>query len=191
MALTQSVRIIGGKWRSRKIYFPPIAGLRPTHDRIRETLFNWLAPHITQAKCLDCFAGSGALGFEALSRGASLVCFIDNNKQVVDSLNKNFHQLGGEPSSAAIFQGHCPDRMPKLTAFSPFDIIFLDPPYHQNLLQQAVIWFSQHNVTHEGSYIYMERESSSSIQLPPSWHIHRSQQTRTLTYELLKICSIE
>jgi 16S rRNA (guanine966-N2)-methyltransferase len=90
------VRIIGGDWRGRKLQFPSIEGLRPTPDRVRETLFNWLSPHIVGAHCLDLYAGSGALGFEALSRGARSCCFIDNNKQVQAALGSSVQALNCE-----------------------------------------------------------------------------------------------
>ncbi|MDA0890684.1 MAG: 16S rRNA (guanine(966)-N(2))-methyltransferase RsmD, partial [Proteobacteria bacterium] len=87
------VRIISGVWRGRKLWFPSIDGLRPTPDRVRETLFNWLSPEIRGARCLDLFAGSGALGFEALSRGAQSCCFVDANKDACRTLEKNAQTL--------------------------------------------------------------------------------------------------
>ena len=90
---TNQLRIIGGEWRGRKLRFPDVAGLRPTTDRVRETLFNWLAPVIHGARCLDLFAGSGALGLEALSRGASSVVFIDSDRRAVQSLRENLALL--------------------------------------------------------------------------------------------------
>ncbi len=124
------VRIIGGDWRSRVIHFPDSAGLRPTPDRVRETLFNWLGQRLDGKICLDLFAGSGALGFEALSRGAAQVVMVEQSQSVVRSLTENAQRLGA--ASAAIVNADALQylRGPKRR----FDIVFLDPPFNQSLL---------------------------------------------------------
>ena len=121
--LNNQLRIIGGKWRGRKIKFPDIEGLRPTPDRVRETLFNWLSPVIIGAKCLDLFAGSGALGFEALSRGASKTVFVDSNNLVTQQLQYN--QQLFQCSDIEIHKMSAEQYLQ--TTEKSFDIIFLDP----------------------------------------------------------------
>ncbi|KTC39054.1 16S rRNA (guanine(966)-N(2))-methyltransferase RsmD, partial [Pseudomonas putida] len=125
------LRIIGGQWRSRKLGFPEAPGLRPTPDRVRETLFNWLAAHIEGAKVLDAFTGSGALYLEALSRGASMALALDANATAISSLRHNLDLLGC--ATGQLLQS---DALKYLETQTPsaFDLVFLDPPFHQNLL---------------------------------------------------------
>lgn len=179
------VRIIAGKWRSRKITFPAIPGLRPTHDRIRETLFNWLMNDIEGATCLDLFAGSGVLGFEALSRGAKHVTFVDNSPEVIASLKKNVATLNVE-SFADIIQAECPDSLLTLK-HAPFDIVFLDPPFFQNLIPATIDWLEGSNYLEAGALIYVEMEGSlSPLPLAVDWETFRWKKTSTLIYSLFK-----
>lgn len=178
------VRIIGGKWRSRRISFPDLPGLRPTQDRIRETLFNWLMPYIADAVCLDLFAGSGVLGFEALSRGARYSCFVDQHPQVLAHLRANAEKLALKSTEFAIIRALAPQQLPPLPQ-APFDIVFLDPPFHQNLLAAANTWLVQSQALKPGALIYMEMEKNLDLILPESWEIFRRHQTHTLTYQLV------
>lgn len=148
-----AVRIIGGQWRSRRLAFPPIPGLRPTPDRVRETLFNWLAPVIHGARCLDVFAGSGAMGFEALSRGAHHAVFLDASRPVIDSIISNARLL-----KTAQCETHCVDALQWLArpCKQPFDIIFLDPPYSLSLLEPCLQLLQDNHFLHQGSMIYVE-----------------------------------
>lgn len=184
--MKNKIRIIGGKWRSRLIYFADIEGLRPSQDRIRETLFNWLAPYIEGSQCLDLFAGSGVLGFEALSRGAEFVCFVDRHSKVLIELQKNAEQLSIDQQNYAVLYGVCPQQMPPLPG-SPFDIIFLDPPFHQQLLSRTIDWLLQNNAIHKNSWIYIEMEKNCQLELPEHWQIHRQKETTSLIYQLIKI----
>jgi len=118
------VRIIGGQWKGRKLKFPDREGLRPTLGRVRETLFNWLAPHIENARCLDLFAGSGALGFEALSRGAAEVTFVERDRKVAAALRENVALLGAR---AVIRQQTAATFLAR--DLSQYDIVFFDPPF--------------------------------------------------------------
>lgn len=147
------VRIIGGQWRSRRLTFPPLEGLRPTPDRVRETLFNWLAPGIHGARCLDAFAGSGALGFEALSRGAGHTVFLDASRVIVDALTKNAQLL-----KTSQYETHCGDAVKWLAkpAAAPFDIIFLDPPYALALLEPCVTLLLNNGFLAKNAWIYVE-----------------------------------
>ncbi len=184
MQQAQKVRIIGGRWRSRRIAFADIPGLRPTQDRIRETLFNWLQPCLSQAKCLDLFAGSGVLGFEALSRGADYVCFVDQHPQVITDLKTNAHALNVDPQQYSIVRAAFPKQIPILPVH-PFDIIFLDPPFGEGLLPLCIEWLSKSHYCRAGTWIYIERELDSRINLPIHWRTHRHQQTKSLIYELI------
>src|SRR5580698_4144046 len=127
-----SVRIIGGTWRGRRIAFPALPGLRPTPDRVRETLFNWLQHSIVDTTCLDLFAGSGALGLEALSRGAKQVIFVEQAEPAARNLREQCQRLGAGTKADLQHMGAArylasPPR--------PFDLVFLDPPFHQDLLK--------------------------------------------------------
>lgn len=147
------VRIIGGQWRSRRLTFPPIPGLRPTPDRVRETLFNWLAPTIHGARCLDVFAGSGAMGFEALSRGAAHTVLLDSSRAVVDTIIKNAQLL-----KAIDVEAQCIDSLKYLAKkpSQPFDIIFLDPPYSLNLLEPCLTLLIENGFLKPTTLIYVE-----------------------------------
>ena len=157
------LRIIGGDWRSRKLTFVDALGLRPTPDRIRETLFNWLQGKVYGARCLDLFAGSGALGLEALSRGAKDVIFIEKNKAVATQLEKNLEILNSEATV------HQTDALVFLVEQNlaeknqTVDIIFLDPPYRQGLLEKALALINQQKILHEKGLIYLEHESETDF----------------------------
>lgn len=132
------VRIIGGKWRGRKISFPAVAALRPTGDKIRETTFNWLQISINDATCLDMFAGAGVFGFEALSRGARTVVMVDENREVVDRLVENKKMLG-VGAELDVLGMHIPsENLKKALEQHQFDIVFIDPPFHQGLVDVAI-----------------------------------------------------
>lgn len=185
-----SVRIISGQWRSRKLSFPDSLTLRPTPDRIRETLFNWLAPLIEGAYCLDLFAGSGALGFEALSRGAAQVVMLEAAGPVLAQLRANCALLGTE--NALLFQAHVPhdlDRIEKRLPqpFRPFDIVFLDPPFHQGLIEPCAQWLEEHHWLNENAHIYIETEHTlKNLSLPKNWEILRLKKTGQVQYRLAK-----
>lgn len=154
---SNTLRIIGGEWRSRKLPFVDTPGLRPTPDRIRETLFNWLQGRVHGAVCIDMFAGSGALGFEALSRGAKEVVFVEKNSACARQLNENLSLLKAESSviqsDALSFLGKI--QMPE----KPFDIVFLDPPYRQGLIEKSLSYLESESLLDENSLIYLEHES--------------------------------
>jgi 16S rRNA (guanine966-N2)-methyltransferase len=138
VAKNNQVRIIGGEWRSRRIGFPDHEGLRPSADRVRETVFNWLGQDLAGQHCLDLFAGSGALGFEALSRGAASVVMIEISRRVCDALRRNAELLGAKNLSV-----HCADALEFATARAAdtqarFDVVFLDPPFSSAMLAQAL-----------------------------------------------------
>jgi 16S rRNA (guanine966-N2)-methyltransferase len=182
-----TVRIIGGKWRSRKLTFPAIAGLRPTTDRVRETVFNWLAPFIMQARCLDLFAGSGALGFEALSRGAAEAVFVDSSKEVIAYLKEQARIL--QTTDIETYQLHLPCPVP--FTHKKFDIVFLDPPFHQGLISPICQWLEEQNLLADEALIYLETEAElSPLPVPQNWVLMRSKKAGQAAYHLAKRTSL-
>ena len=182
--LTQSVRIIAGKWRRRKIYFPDSATLRPTQDRMKETLFNWLDFHLSKTTCLDLFSGSGALGFECLSRGAAHVSFVDESREAVLAIAENIKSL--DAVHADVHRMSIPTLNINLSK-SHYDIVFLDPPFNQNLFCPAVAWILQNDLVNEESLIYFEMELASRACLDISTiEIVKDKSTKKIAYGLFK-----
>ena len=176
------LRIIGGEWRSRKLAFPEAPGLRPTPDRVRETLFNWLAPHIAGAKVLDPFVGSGALYLEALSRGASMALALDANAEAIASLRHNLDLL--KCTLGQLLQSDATRYLETQTPM-PFDLVFLDPPFHQNLLPATCALLENKGWLAAHAWIYTEGEiSPSSLPLPANWRLHREKQAGQVYYAL-------
>jgi 16S rRNA (guanine966-N2)-methyltransferase len=181
-ALPSRVRIIGGRWRGVTLSFPASPTLRPTPDRVRETLFNWLQPVIVEARCLDLFAGSGALGIEALSRGAAEVEFVDSDPMIGRHLAATLRQLGvNQPLVSTTGALQFLDAPPR-----PFQVAFLDPPYAAGLLEPACALLAQGWLT-PGAYIYLECPASSGLPaLPPGWVVHRAKRAGQVGYHLLR-----
>jgi 16S rRNA (guanine966-N2)-methyltransferase len=181
---THQLRIIGGTWRSRKIDIPELAEIRPTPDRVRETLFNWLSPVISGAYCLDLFAGSGALSFEALSRGARHVVMVDKSPIVIKSLRSIAQKLGSE--NITLYQGCAPEDI--ILPNEAFDIVFLDPPFHQNLIAPSCEWLVKQKLVNANSYIYIETEKNQdTLNIPVNWHVLKEGKTKQIKYYLVKI----
>ena len=171
---TNSFRIIGGLHRSRRFAFPPLAGLRPTPDRVRQTLFDWLAPVSEGARCLDLFAGSGALGLEALSRGASRVVFVERELDAADAIADHLAALG----ATATAEVRCGDALPELGRLpGPFDVVFLDPPFDSGSLAPAfAALVARDSVAPHGS-VYLEGPADAPLPtLPEGWRLHRSKR---------------
>jgi 16S rRNA (guanine966-N2)-methyltransferase len=144
--------MIGGQWRGRKLSFPDAEGLRPTADRVRETVFNWLTDHVRGSRCLDMFAGSGALGFEALSRGASHCCFVEKNPAVLRQIQANCELLKATSQSELVLA----DANVPLQTSEPFDIVFLDPPFKSASLPRCLDWLINSATLKPGALIYIE-----------------------------------
>ncbi len=176
-----SVRIVAGRWRGSKLPVADIAGLRPTADRVRETLFNWLQPHLAGARCLDLFAGSGALGFEAASRGASEVVLIEREPRLVALLRESAARL--EADNLHIEQADALQWLARAPARA-FDVVFVDPPFAQALWAQAARalapWLSP------AAFVYVERGRDSGFEPPADWRLHREAQTREVRYALYR-----
>lgn len=175
------VRIIAGQWRGRKLAVPAVDGLRPTPDRVRVTLFNWLSSHLPGARCLDLFAGSGALGFEALSRGARVVEMVDQSPAVIKHLKATAALLKTE--AAMIYQASLPQGLH--LASQPFDVVFLDPPYQANLLLPCCQYLEQHHYLSDSAYIYLEADAPiSDNELPSTWRLLKREQAGAVHYHL-------
>lgn len=179
------LRIIGGEWRSRKLSFPEVEGLRPTPDRVRETLFNWLQTITPAARCLDLFSGSGALSFEALSRGAASATLIDASSQVCRSLRSNLQSLKAQ--NAEVVESNALtwlESQPKDMS-ARFDLVFLDPPFRKGLLKPITELLESRNLLAENAYIYIETERElGTPELPDNWHLHREKHAGQVSYRL-------
>jgi len=164
---TGKVRIIGGEWRSRQLAFPGTDGLRPTPDAVRETLFNWLMPYIHGRNCLDLYAGSGALGFEAGSRGAGQVTLVEKNARVVVALRKNQVLLKAEHR---LHITHCAALNFLATTDQVFDLIFLDPPFNSDELEKACYQIEKRGLIAPLGLVYLEQaRDRDPVYIPESW----------------------
>jgi 16S rRNA (guanine966-N2)-methyltransferase len=181
--MLNSLRIIGGEWRGRRIRFPGKGGIRPTPDRVRETLFNWLATDVPGSRCLDLFAGSGALGLEALSRGAAHATFVERDRENAARLRDTVALLA--PDRGRVVQA---DALAWLggTA-SPHDIVFLDPPFDAGLLADAMRLLESRGGLAPAAAVYVEmpaREGAPA--LPAGWRAHRSGRAGAVGYHLAR-----
>lgn len=180
-ALEGQLRIIAGRWRGRKLNFLDREGLRPTPDRVRETLFNWLQTDVPGSRCLDLFAGSGALGFEAASRGASSVFMLDRDAATVATLKDNIDCL-----QAGQIQATCIDAVEFLQgARQVFDIVFVDPPYQSDLLEHCCRLLEQKHWLANHAKIYIECDAHNDLTgLPENWHCQRHKKAGQVGYQL-------
>ena len=171
------VRIIGGEWKRRLLTFPDQQGLRPTADRVRETLFNWLGQDLAGLSCLDLFAGSGALGFEAASRHARQVVMVDLARPVIAALRNNAEMLGAG-SKVEIVAASALNYLQSTS--QRFDVIFVDPPFASDLLAQALPLLD--GCLRDEAYVYIE--SASMPDLPPGWQVTRQGKAGKVFYML-------
>lgn len=181
-AAPNRLRIVGGLWRGMRIDFPDIEAIRPSPDRVRETLFNWLQNQIVGRRCLDLFAGSGALGIEALSRGAVAVTFVDREPKIGRHLAQTLQRLA---ATGATVQVEDSARFLERPA-QPFDVVFLDPPFASSLLQSAFARLP-HGWLAAEAHIYVECPADTPLPpLPIGWTVHRSRQAGQVGYHLLR-----
>jgi 16S rRNA (guanine966-N2)-methyltransferase len=176
------LRIIGGTWRGRKLRFPVAAAIRPTPDRVRETLFNWLGPAIQGVRCLDLFAGSGALGLEALSRGAAHVTFVERDAAAAQALRERL--LEWQAGDARVERT---DALRYLASKPrPFDIVFLDPPFGSELLERSAALLEERHWLAADARIYLECGAREGLPpLPATWRVLKAKQTGEVGYHLL------
>ena len=175
-----SIRIIAGLHRGRKLPVLMAEGLRPTTDRVKETVFNWLMPFIQDTNCLDCFAGSGGLGFEALSRGASHVSLIELNKAAAQQLTENKILL--QANNISVINSDALNFIRKNT--QRFDVVFLDPPFRKNFVEQTALLLNENSLA-DNALIYIEMESEdNNQQLPLNWKLLKEKIAGQVIYRL-------
>lgn len=181
---TGQIRIIGGKWRGRKLPVIEANGLRPTGDRMKETLFNWLMHDIVDAKCLDIFAGTGALGFEAASRHAHSVTMLENAQTVARVIKQNIQKLNADnitliEQDAFNFLAQKPEI--------PFDIIFIDPPFHKNHIKNTLNLLASNLFVHKDSLVYIESEIDAQEYINlGDWEIIKFKVSGQVKYHLIR-----
>ncbi len=181
-AASGSIRIISGKHKGRKLPVLMVDGLRPTTDRVKETVFNWLMPYIHDVNCLDCFAGAGSLGFEALSRGAAQVQLVELNKAAAKQLCANKQLL--KANNMVVSNTNVLDFLKTQTPQS-FDLVFIDPPFRLNLVTQTSELLENGWLTAQ-ALIYVEMEVESEQQLPNNWQLLKEKIAGQVAYRLYK-----
>lgn len=181
------VRIIAGLWRGRKLPVLNAQGLRPTGDRVKETLFNWLMPYIVDARCLDAFAGSGSLGFEALSRQAKSVTFLELDKAVAKQLSQNLQTLKCSENQAKVINQSSLDYLKSIQNQPHFDVVFLDPPFHFGLAEQAIQLLSENHWLAPDALVYVETERDKPLDVPENWILLKEKNTGQVSYRLYQL----
>jgi 16S rRNA (guanine966-N2)-methyltransferase len=183
--MNNKVRIIAGQWRSRQIHFTDSPGLRPTPARVRETLFNWLQDDIINSRCLDLYAGSGALGFEAVSRGANCVWQVEENPQVCRQLHENSVNLGAQ-AQVKIVQNQVL-RFLGQTDAEPFNLVFIDPPFAKNLAVPTCQWLEDKGWLAPQAKIYLEVEFTLALAgMPQNWQRLKHKTAGEVGYYLFQ-----
>jgi 16S rRNA (guanine966-N2)-methyltransferase len=180
------LRIIGGRHRGRRLRFPAGVEIRPTPDRVRETLFNWLQMRMEGARVLDLFAGSGALGLEALSRGAAQVTFVEQDRRAAQAIEALIKEWGEQ--SAIVTSADAAGWLAKTKPATPFDIVFLDPPYDTGLLAQAAQALATPGWLAPDARVYLERRAREPLAaLPESWRELRAGRAGEVGYHLFSV----
>ena len=179
----RELRIIGGQWRGRKLSIANIEGLRPTGDRIRETLFNWLMHDVVDSHCLDLFSGSGALGFEALSRGAQRVVMVEKSREASLVLQQHCKKL--DTSSTDIINN---DALTWLNQYQgePFDIVFIDPPFALDLWQATIQLLDEKQCLKPNAMVYIETPKDTIVTTPAHWQLYREKSSGAVCYRLFQ-----
>lgn len=183
------VRVIAGLWRGRKLPVLNAEGLRPTTDRVKETLFNWLMMDVANARCLDCFAGSGSLGIEALSRQAQAVVFLEKFATTAQQLKKNLASL--KTDKGTVVNTDTLAYLAQKNNDKPFDIIFIDPPFHHQFVPQILPLLQQNNWLAENALVYVETEKNHPpLLLAENWQIIKEKSAGMVTSRLIQVNSI-
>ena len=179
---SSTVRIVGGDLRGSKLAVADRDGLRPTPVRVRETLFNWLAPFIAGARCLDLFAGTGALGIEAISRGAAHCTFVERDRDPTRALRGNLERLRVE--TAEVIEADALDWLTRRSG--SFDVAFLDPPFARDLWQPAANALEQGGGLRDGALVYVESPLDAALELPANWTLHREGRAGAVRFALYR-----
>jgi 16S rRNA (guanine966-N2)-methyltransferase len=179
-----SVRIIGGQWRGRRLPVPDIEGLRPSGDRCRETVFNWLQPFLSKARCVDLFAGTGVLGLEAVSRGAASAVLVEKSRVAANSLRQSVEML--DAKQIAVIEA---DALPWLAQQAPssMDIVFVDPPFSLNMAEKVMASLVQTGTLHPGGLVYLESAAPDPAPVPgPGWELLKENRLGDVRMQLLR-----
>lgn len=177
------VRIIAGNWRGQRLQFPDVSGLRPSGDRVRETLFNWLQGRLYGKSCLDLFAGSGALGFEAASRGATSVWMVEKDQQVINSLKANQEKL-----QAAQIEIVATDAIQFLQATQHgFDLVFIDPPFAAGLHQDVINALTRPGILNTKTLVYIEKPKDLTLHMPDGFHLKHEKTAGNVEFSLYQV----
>ena len=178
------LRIVAGNWRNRVLDIVDEPGLRPTPERVRETLFNWLGPHIAGSRCLDLYAGTGALGFEALSRGAGDTVFVERSRRVAEMLKDNIERL--EADGATVIETDAA-RFVDSYSGAPFDIVFLDPPFADDSIAELCRLLAARGIVAAGGLVYFEQDRRQpSPVLPDGWSFEKQKTAGNVRYGLIR-----
>ncbi len=184
---SNSIRIIAGQWRGRKLEVLDAKGLRPTTDRVRETLFNWLMHDIPSARCLDLFAGTGILGFESLSRGAAFVQFVELNREAARTISSALSTFTVDAERAQIANTNAEQFLQTMPPL-PFDVVFLDPPFADDTLPMVLQRLEQPGFLSESALVYIEQAAGNTdVTVPEAWHLHREGKAGQARYRLYSL----
>ena len=180
------IRIIGGKWKGKKIYFDLNDDLRPTPDRAKETLFNWLGQDLNKMHCLDLFSGTGALGFEAFSRGAEKVTFVERNKEYLQKI-KNVYLEMSEKADCDFFCAECLEWIQNNNSGTKYDLIFIDPPFNKNLIHDLLAAILEKELLSKKGQIYFEFEKKLDLEIPESLNLKKKKSLGKKSYVLAEV----
>ena len=180
------IRIIGGKWKGKKIHFELNDDLRPTPDRAKETLFNWLGQDLNEMYCLDLFSGTGALGLEALSRGAKKVTFVEQNKEYLKKIKKVYIGMT-EKEDCDFFCAECLDWVKNNNSQTKYDLIFIDPPFNKNLIDDLLATILRKELLSKNGRIYFEFEKKLDFKIPKSLNLKKEKSLGKKSYVLAEI----
>ena len=180
------IRIIGGKWKGKKIYFDLNNDLRPTPDRAKETLFNWLGQDLNMMRCLDLFSGTGALGLEALSRGAKKVTFVEKNKDYLQKIKKVYLEMS-QKEDCDFYCAECLEWVQNKSSKAKYDLIFIDPPFNKNLIDNLLSNILRRELLSESGKIYFEFEKKLDLKIPESLDLKKKKSLGKKSYVLAEI----
>ena len=180
------IRIIGGKWKGKKIYFDLNDDLRPTPDRAKETLFNWLGQDLKKMYCLDLFSGTGALGFEAFSRGAEKVTFVERNKEYLQKIKKVYLEMS-EKGDCDFFCAECLEWIQNNNSRTKYDLIFIDPPFNKNLIHDLLAAILEKELLSKNGQIYFEFEKKLDLEIPESLNLIKKKSLGKKSYVLAEV----
>ena len=180
------IRIIGGKWKGKKIYFDLNDDLRPTPDRAKETLFNWLGQDLKKMYCLDLFSGTGALGFEAFSRGAKKVTFVEKNKEYLQKIKKVYLEMS-EKADCDFFCAECLEWIQNNNSRTKYDLIFIDPPFNKNLIHDLLAAILEKELLSKNGQIYFEFEKKLDLEIPESLNLKKKKSLGKKSYVLAEV----